>query len=418
MTRSEALASTNATKMCEVDTVEGPPTACVDTLRPEDDPDRIAHSEAPEEAELIDLLDECSSFAWSELQGDGKTPPSHALEDPIPPGKSARPDESGAEILRFVKPQQAGSPDAELKQSSSAMPSTTATGPLWIGAEATGIEEADALEGNNIAALPSAAPGLSPQSDESEEPQHQKPELVVRRTRDPRHDPEHFVAPKSLSETLPQRGREGGRDPDAMPAEKLESVLQCMRRTGGSKEPAFNLYIISQVLETVAQQYDDELMDRHLSAAGPAMRGIAPQNEAEGMLAAQMVGLHNLAMEYMARAGKETTPFAQRREYGHLAIKMSRAYNHSYETLNRIRGKIPPPVKFGPVNVAGSAQAIVGVVNQSNQEPSKDAASLEPSNIEHEPGAAMRRQNPQWQAVSGAGGESEIEMPDARRCCG
>ena len=106
------------------------------------------------------------------------------------------------------------------------------------------------------------------------------------------------------------------------------------------------------------------------------------------------------------------------RDNANLAAKMSRAYNHSYETLNRIRGKVPPPVKFRPVNVAGGAQAVVGVINHSNQDPSKYAAGIEPSSIEHEPGAPMRRQNPQRQAVSGAGGEGEIEMPHARRRCG
>jgi hypothetical protein len=53
MTPSEALALKNAT-MSEVDTVEGPPTARIDSLRSEDDRDRIAQSEAPEgQSELI-----------------------------------------------------------------------------------------------------------------------------------------------------------------------------------------------------------------------------------------------------------------------------------------------------------------------------------------------------------------------------
>jgi hypothetical protein len=417
MTASEALALKNAT-MSEVDTVEGPPTAHIDSLRPEDDRDRIAQSEAPKgQSELIDLLDECFSFVWPELQGDGEMPPSHALEDPIPPEKSARPDETGAQILPFERPQGAGSDDPEINQNSSAMPSTTAAAPLCVEVNATAIVAAEALEKSNIVALPSAAPGLSPESDgnEGEGPQHQKAELVATRTRDPRHDPEPFVAPKSLSEVLTHSDRAAYPDADAMPAEELESLLQFMRRAGGSKDAAFNLCIISQVLGTVAPQDEEDLMDRHRFAAGAAMRGIAPQNEAEGMLAAQMAGLHNLAMEYMSRASQDTTPFAQRREYANLAIKMSRAYNHSYETLNRIRGKVPPAVN---VNVTGGAQAAVGVFNHSNQGPSKNAAGFEPSSIEHEPGAPMRRQNPQRQTVSGTGGEGEIEMPHARRRCG
>jgi hypothetical protein len=135
----------------------------------------------------------------------------------------------------------------------------------------------------------------------------------------------------------------------------------------------------------------------------------------EGMLAAQIVGLHNLSMEFLRRAIREITPLGERREYANLAIKLSRAFNHSCETLNRIRGKAPPSVNVGRVNVADGAQAFVGIVNQG---PSKDAADTEPGSIEHEPSVSVRRENAERKALPRAGGDGEGQMQNARRRAG
>jgi len=117
----------------------------------------------------------------------------------------------------------------------------------------------------------------------------------------------------------------------------------------------------------------------------------------------------------LRRAIREIIPFGERREYANLAIKLSRAFNHSCETLNRIRGKAPPSVNVGHVNVAGGAQAIVGIVNRG---PGKDAADTEPGSIEHEPSAPVRRENARRKALPGASGDGEGQMQNARRRAG
>jgi hypothetical protein len=431
----EGSALANAIRPGDGDIVEGPTTtAPVVSLRSDEAAAQVTQSGAPEgETGLVDVLDEASSLVWPELfdHGEGEVPPPEPPENAgsriaviptsapvasprfdenqsdtgraehpqawsaddtaVPPIESARSDEAGAQILRFETPHEAEAEEPEIRRSSLAMPSTTTVGPPSSEPDGSAIAEPERPEaqGNNIVALPNATSVLPPRLD-AEEDEVPEPRKISGRgvpARDPLYDPEQFARPRSLSESLTECEREAY-DEDS--PEKREGVSEFMRRTAGSEEPAFNLALVTQVLRTVPVEDGEEMNDRHRSAAGAALRGIAPQDETEGMLAAQIVGLHNVSMEFLRRAIREIIPFGERREYANLAIKLSRAFNHSCETLNRIRGKAPPSVNVGHVNVAGGAQAIVGIVNRG---PGKDAADTEPGSIEHEPSAPVRREN-------------------------
>jgi hypothetical protein len=95
--------------------------------------------------------------------------------------------------------------------------------------------------------------------------------------------------------------------------------------------------------------------------------GIAPRNAIEGLLSVQMVGVHNLAMEYLKRAGLPNQTPEGIDANVHRAVRLLRTFTSQIEALNRNRGKISQQVVVGNVNVNDGGQAIVGSVESRNQ---------------------------------------------------
>ena len=105
---------------------------------------------------------------------------------------------------------------------------------------------------------------------------------------------------------------------------------------------------------------DEIKTQRH--AAVDALIGIAPRDELEGMIAAQLVACHNASMECYRRAMIGEQTFEGRRENLSQANKLSRTYATLLEALNRHRGKGQQKVTVEHVHVHEGGQAIVGTV--------------------------------------------------------
>jgi hypothetical protein len=93
-----------------------------------------------------------------------------------------------------------------------------------------------------------------------------------------------------------------------------------------------------------------------LNAAVAAVTGIAPQDEAEAMLAAQMVGVHWLAMDLLRKANDR----ARLNDAGNLAVKLLRTYTTQLEALKRYRsaGEQRVVVQHQHVNVTADQAAV------------------------------------------------------------
>src|SRR5213076_505711 len=91
--------------------------------------------------------------------------------------------------------------------------------------------------------------------------------------------------------------------------------------------------------------------------------GIAPKDELEGMVAAQLIACHNASMECYRRAMLAEQTFEARRENLTQANKLSRTYATLLEALNRHRGKGQQKVTVEHVHVHEGGQAIVGNVH-------------------------------------------------------
>src|SRR4029078_12681351 len=107
---------------------------------------------------------------------------------------------------------------------------------------------------------------------------------------------------------------------------------------------------------------DAEEMRRQRHAAVDALIGIAPRDELEGMMAAQLIAAHNAAMECYRRGMIGEQTFEGRRENLAQASKASRTFTALLEVLNRHRGKGQQKVTVEHVTVNAGGQAIVGNV--------------------------------------------------------
>ncbi len=145
-----------------------------------------------------------------------------------------------------------------------------------------------------------------------------------------------------------------------------------------------------------------------------ALIGIAPKDEIEGMIAAQLIAAHHAAMECYRRAMLGEQTFDGRRENLTQANKLSRSYAVLLEALNRHRGKGQQKVTVEHVHVHSGGQAVVGVVETpAVGNSSKSEAQHNARQIAHAPQPAVRSPNPEREPVS-IPSDAERPMPDAR----
>jgi hypothetical protein len=137
-----------------------------------------------------------------------------------------------------------------------------------------------------------------------------------------------------------------------------------LRAIGGSRSDAFNRTLADQVVQSLWVDHTDrEDRGKLQSAALATLVSIAPKDEIEGMLAAQMIAAHSASMECYRRAMiGEQSPEGRQSNLNH-AGKLSRTYAQLLEALNRHRGKTgQQKVTVEHVHVHAGGQAVVGTV--------------------------------------------------------
>ena len=197
-------------------------------------------------------------------------------------------------------------------------------------------------------------------------------------------------------------------DPSTQPG-KLKPI-------GGSVSDDFNNELANQAIQTLWTKHSDsESKKRQLHATIDALIGISPRDELEGMLAAQMIALHNAAMECLRRAMISEQSLEGRRENLNQANKLSRTYATLLEALNRHRGKGQQKVTVEHVHVHEGGQAIVGNVEHPGGG-ARPRSEEQPhaKQIEHAPEPPLWREDPEREAVPLAG-DAERAVPHARR---
>ena len=125
-------------------------------------------------------------------------------------------------------------------------------------------------------------------------------------------------------------------------------------------------------LDRLAIAFSDGVLDNDkvVSAYNSTMAilsGIQPQDELEGMLAIQMIGIHNMAMEMMKRAMlSEQTIDGVNLNVNRIA-KLTRTFIAQLKALDKHRGRGQQKITVEHVTVNEGGQAIVGNVEQGGE---------------------------------------------------
>jgi hypothetical protein len=147
----------------------------------------------------------------------------------------------------------------------------------------------------------------------------------------------------------------------------------------GSADEKRGLVLLNQLLSTLwmpGGRFDD----RGMEAAMVALARLAPRDEQERMLAAQMIATHAAAMECLRRAMIDEQTFEGRDQNLKHSAKLLGVYTRQVEALDKHRGKGQQKITVEHVTVNAGGQAVVG-----NVERRAAAASAEPLALSNDP---------------------------------
>jgi len=132
---------------------------------------------------------------------------------------------------------------------------------------------------------------------------------------------------------------------------------------GGSHSDKWNGALANQTMQALWTNNADENEQQNLmDATVAALMGIEPNDELEGMMAAQLIASHNASMECYRRAMIGEQSFEGRKENLNQANKLSRTWTTLLDALNKHRGKGQQKVTVEHVHVHSGGQAVVGSV--------------------------------------------------------
>jgi hypothetical protein len=137
----------------------------------------------------------------------------------------------------------------------------------------------------------------------------------------------------------------------------------------GTADHDLNNYLLAQVAGTFegtvsSDGHDNKAALAAINMAMAILNGIQPQDEIEGMLAVQMIGVHNVAMAAIRRGMLKDQTFVGIQANADRATKMLRTFVAQMEALKKYRTGGQQKMIVEHVNVSEGGQAIVGTVNQ------------------------------------------------------
>jgi hypothetical protein len=138
----------------------------------------------------------------------------------------------------------------------------------------------------------------------------------------------------------------------------------------GTSDYALQMFLLNQVVPTFrgcqsSEGYSGaEKQAEFCNATMAILNGIKPQDEIEGLLAVQMIGVHNLAMDCLKKA-MISDQYPQAIDANTTrAAKLLRVFNMQIETLKKHRTGGQQKMTIEHVHVHQGGQAIVGNVQQ------------------------------------------------------
>ena len=165
---------------------------------------------------------------------------------------------------------------------------------------------------------------------------------------------------------LEKKGKSGNFFINLAEEDNLLGSVQCLESFATS-DLQLQTHYLTQLIQTFpgigSEGFDNGKLEEFVNNAMMILHDISPKDLIEGMLAIQMIGVHNLAMETIKRAMIKGQTFEGKQANVNQASKMLRTYIAGMETLKKYRTGGHQKVTVEHVNVHKGGQAIVGSVN-------------------------------------------------------
>ena len=151
---------------------------------------------------------------------------------------------------------------------------------------------------------------------------------------------------------------------DEKAADEVAWLVQ-LTRTMGTEDLDLTSRLLNQVVNVAAPRSErKDAPVEEANAAIAAVAGIGPRDTIEGLLAVQMVAVHNAAMTTLQWGSHYDQPIRGAQRYLNLSTKLLRTFTAQVECLQRYRGKTSKQkVTVEHVHVNEGGQAIVGAVS-------------------------------------------------------
>ena len=169
----------------------------------------------------------------------------------------------------------------------------------------------------------------------------------------------HHLPPKC------RRGKEGVLKRDEKAGDEVTWLVQLIR-TMGTEDLDLASRLLNQVINVAAPRPAKKNAPvQDANAAVAAVNGIGPRDAIEGLLAVQMVAVHNAAMNTLEWGSHYDQPIRGAQRYLNLSTKLLRTFTAQVECLERYRGKTTKQkVTVEHVHISEGGQAIVGAVSK------------------------------------------------------
>ena len=165
------------------------------------------------------------------------------------------------------------------------------------------------------------------------------------------------------------------------------AVASSLAEVTGASDREVAAQMAQQVISVLPlANLDKEERLRRIGVTFNLLRKFEPQNELEGLLASQMIGVHETVMECLEQSRLPAQNSTGRDMNLKHAVKFMGLFTKQLEALDRLRGKGQQQMTVERVNVESGGQAIVGNVTQTRngQENCRSEKSVLKEVSEHE----------------------------------
>jgi hypothetical protein len=144
--------------------------------------------------------------------------------------------------------------------------------------------------------------------------------------------------------------------------ELLDAMGEALTANSGGLSDKFGWMVYDQLSKSC---YKDNNIFEAVKHICTELKGIAPKDQIEGMLATQMIATHHAALNDFAIAAQSETMDIRAAALSS-ANKLTRTYAAQMEALNRYRGKGQQKMTVEHVHINSNVQAIIGNITKND----------------------------------------------------